>query len=273
MSAGDDSEPVTPATGLFLLFWSYLERADKSLQLLVYALILAVSVATSALLVRLIVNPSPKLGPDRQANPWLWRPFDIAEHVNYDSTGASAPKVLVIRGVDDEAALALAFGAIATALNRFVLRAMWKWLYPVFSFLIVLGLGSAWLGSYLFETGSWLRLDPSLIFWVSSVFWLVLMLGTGIFLILPGLSNARFGREFLFGAMRCEISADSTPDSTRVQIVTLEPMYRELLPQGQKNDESSDAGMRHKIYDHPDCPRKIAKWITDHIRGRPSPSE
>jgi hypothetical protein len=92
------------------------------------------------------------------------------------------------------------------------------------------------------------------------------MLGTGIFLILPGLFNARFGREFLIGAMRCEIATDSTPDSTRLQIVTLEPMYRNCCRKVKKIDASSNSSMRHKIYDHPDCPREIAKWITEHIR-------
>jgi hypothetical protein len=100
-------------------------------RVLLYVLVLAVSAAASALLVRWVINPPPKVPLDRTSNPWPWRPFDIAEHVNYDSTSALAPKVLVIRGVDDEAALALAFGAIATALNRFILTVTWKWLYPV----------------------------------------------------------------------------------------------------------------------------------------------
>lgn len=250
--------------GLFLMFWSYLERSDASGRVLAYVLIFAVSVAVSALLVRLVINPSPKVRPDRRLNPWPWRPFDIAERVNYDTTSALAPKVLVIRGVDDEAALALAFGAIATALNRSILTAMWNWLYPVIGLFVSLGLLASFLGSYLLEPDSWLRLDPSLPTRVGSVFWIVLVLGTGVFLILPGLFNARFGREFLIGAMRCEIAADSVPDSRRVHIVTLKPAYRELVPQGTVNDAPSS--MRHTIYDHPDCSREVAKWIAEHIR-------
>jgi hypothetical protein len=146
--------------------------------------------------------------------------------VNYDSTGPLAPKVLVIRGVDDEAALALAFGAIATTLNRFLLRATWQWMYKLIVFSVFLMAGLTAVG--------WVRFDSSLIMRIAVVGWCVVMFGTGIFLILPGLFNARFGIEFLFGAMRCEIATDSTPHSTRVQIVTLKPMYREMLPQGQK---------------------------------------
>ena len=249
------------AAGLVLLLWSQLERTDTTLPLLIYAVIFAVSAIASKLLVWLIINPWPKMQSDRQAKPWPRRPFDIAERVNYETTGPLAPKVLVIRGVDDEAALVLAFGAIATALNRFVLRAMWKWLYPGISLLVILTLGLSYL----------LRLDPSLTIRVAVVSWCVLMFGTSILLILPGLFNARFGKEFSIGAMRCEIATDSTPDSTQVQIVTLEPTYRELMPQGQKNDTARNSSMRHKIYDHPDCPREIVKWITEHIH-RPPPS-
>jgi hypothetical protein len=83
--------------GLFLLLYSVLEQANTRLSLLIYTSMLAVSAITSALLVRLVINPWPKKQPDRQANPWPWKPFEIAEHVNYDSTGPLAPKVLVIK--------------------------------------------------------------------------------------------------------------------------------------------------------------------------------
>src|SRR5215831_17058420 len=95
------------------------------------------AVAT-ALLVRLIINPSPPPAKRQldQAKTWASRPFTIAEEANYDSAGPHAPNLLVIRGVDDEPALALAFAAIATRINRVAMGAIWKFL---FWFLLLLG--------------------------------------------------------------------------------------------------------------------------------------
>jgi hypothetical protein len=87
--------------------------------------------ALSYLLVRLFMNPSPR--PDkrqlvRRAKTWASRPHEIADLANYDSAGPLTPSMLVIRGVDDEAALALAFGSIASAMSRLAARVITKWM-------------------------------------------------------------------------------------------------------------------------------------------------
>ena len=94
---------------------------------IVLVIVVVLPLAAAPLLVLLIVNPAPpsaKTRSDRQhTRTWAWRPFIIAEAANYDSVGPGAPDLLVIRGVDDEAALTLAFGSIFTAINRVLLRA------------------------------------------------------------------------------------------------------------------------------------------------------
>jgi hypothetical protein len=237
----------------------------------------------ASLLVLLIVNPPPTsvtwFGTwlNRQTKTWARRPFILAEAVNYDSVGPAAPNLLVIRGVDDEAALALAFGSIATAINRFVLRAMWKWIN-----LLIIPLGIGVLVESFVRSG----LDPDLFF--ERIFGdnpgtpvLILFLGLGvamvstfILLLVPALFNGRFGREFLIGAIRCEIATDSTPDSVRARIITLETPYQPLVPNTSirptwrtaLSPQDFSLRMRHKIYDHPDCVPGIVKWIKEHIR-------
>jgi hypothetical protein len=222
-------------------------------------------------LVRLIINPSPppaKRQLDRQTKIWAWRPFDIAEAANYDSVGPQAPDLLVIRGVDDEAALALAFGSIANAINRFALKVMWKWLYPlmsvIVSFFVLLG--------YLLRSGS--GIDFALVLKIGGLSWVVLMASTFVLLLIPGLFNSWFAREFLIGALRCEIAADSAPDSTRARIVTLATPYQPLPIRGlfglrspRAESTSTISSMRHKIYNYPGCAPEIVKWVNEHFES------
>ena len=221
-------------------------------------------------LVRLIINPSPapaKRQLDRQTKSWAWRPFDIAEAANYDSVGPQAPNLLVIRGVDDEAALTLAFGSIANAINRFALKVMWKWLYPLMAWIVSLIL----LQGYLLGPES--RIDPALVQKIGGPIWLSLMVITFFLLLIPGLFNGWFGREFLIGALRCEIGADSAPDSTRARVVTLATPYQPLPMRGlfglrppRAEDASTISSMRHKIYNYPGCAPEIVRWIDEHIQ-------
>jgi hypothetical protein len=195
---------------------------------LVTLVILAVFASTlSALLVYFIINPSPPEAKRQlalQTKTWASRPFTIAEETNYDSGGPHAPNLLVIRGVDDEAALALAFGAIATRINRWILGPLWK-------VALLLSLGSPFvqlvliLGGYHVVFGldieSAISVNRALekgLSTLSALLWAVI----ASLLVSPALFNGRFGREFLIGATRCEVAADSAPDSTRSRIITLQ---------------------------------------------------
>jgi hypothetical protein len=230
----------------------------------------------SYLLVHLILNPSARLGQQAekikarasrffkiakleqlagQIKAWAWRPFMIAKLSNYDSTGPLAPNLLVIRGVDDEAALILASGSIATAISRLAVRFLSG--PKAFWFVLVCNLIRpplhnhipGWLDHYALQPGFFL---------VTSF--------VCFFLLAPGLFNCVFGTEFLTGAARCEIAHDSTPDSTRARIVTLKTPDQE--PSGQ-NNATSASNMHHRIYNYPSCGREIVKWITERV-GRES---
>jgi hypothetical protein len=72
-----------------------------------------------------------------------------------------------------------------------------------------------------------------------------------LFLILAPLCKAAFGREFVGAAFVCEVAADSTPDaSVNLQSITLSPVL-------------ARAGLRHSIYQHPQCADEVARWIRE----------
>jgi hypothetical protein len=250
------------------------QGSDSRAWTAVLSLVAAViTIASPVPLARLLINPSPppaKRQLDRKT--WASRPFRIAEVANYDSAGPHAPNLLVIRGVDDEAALALASGSAANAINRLTLRVMWKWLM-FFGGLIVFGY---WLEKYGLIRLPWI--DAARVDQIGRCTWLVLMVGTFFLLILPGLLNIRFGREFLIGAFRCEIAADSAPDSIRARIVTLEAPYQPLPLRTPAQwlllwwqSPPTTSRMRHKIYNYPGCASEIAKWLNEQVQT-PAPS-
>jgi hypothetical protein len=229
----------------------------------------AVSAVSAPLLVGRIINPTPssaKRLSNRQT--WAWRPFHIAEATNYDSVGPQAPNLLVIRAINDEAALALASGSIGTAFNRFVLRVLWNRLYVVLGIVLTV----------TFPVGLW-RGGPTSIERWATVGFFVVMAGTCLCLLIPGLFKSPFGREFLIGASRCEIATESTPDSIRARIVTLNTPYQGPLTtsdwveallewyrrlRGRQTSTSTALSLRHSIYNNPDCVLEIVKWLNEH---------
>jgi hypothetical protein len=229
----------------------------------------------TALLVRLIINPSPppakrQLG---QAKTWASRPFTIANDANYDSAGPDAPNLLVIRGVDDEAALALAFAAIATRINRVVIGVIWK-LILLFMFLVGLADSLAfwvlnWLGYIDNNSPSALsELHTNI---MRPYGWALLAAAVSalMLVVVPALFRTWFGTEFLIGAARCEVVTDSVPDSTPSRIITLETPYYPPFPWMQAEQaRSSTARMHHKIYNYPGCVPEIVKWVNEHFDGR-----
>jgi hypothetical protein len=169
--------------------------------------------------------------------------------------------IAVIRGVDDEAALILASGSIATAISRLAVRlfsnkkVVWFFIFGTVFFHdlnLLNGYLPGWLYHYLFQPG----------FFALTSF-------VCFFLLAPGLFNCVFGAEFLIGAARCEIAHDSAPDSARARIVTLKTPDQK--PSGQ-NSASSASNMHHRIYNYPSCGQEIVKWITERVRW-PSPSD
>jgi len=236
------------------------------------------AVAT-ALLVRLIINPSPPSAKRQldQAKTWASRPFTIAEETNYDSAGPHAPNLLVIRGVDDEAALALAFAAIATRINRVAMGVIWI-LLLLFTFLLgwvdtLAPWVLIWLGHLDISSPSAL---PELHANIMRPYgWALLAAAVSALMLVavPALFRTWFGREFLIGAARCEVATDSVPDSTPSRIITLETPYYRPLPWVQversKQEPSSTLRMRHKIYNYPGCAPEIVRWVNEHFDSHP----
>jgi len=58
-----------------------------------------------------------------------------------------------------------------------------------------------------------------------------------------------FGQEFAFGSTRCEIASNSAPDSSRAKVVTLARWDTDVL-----------GGLRHSLYNHPECVPQIVLW-------------
>jgi hypothetical protein len=157
----------------------------------------------------------------------------IAENAYYDSKGAAASRMLVIRGVDDEAALSLAAGSLGSRMTYFVLT----WLIPAY-FPIALII---WI---------LVHSDALLIFPLSAV----------LFFFLPGVFKSAFGREFLIKALVCDIVADSVPDTAEwVTAITLPPVKAPSWLQALQ--KFSLLQLRHGIYNHPQCVDEIMRWL------------
>jgi hypothetical protein len=229
---------------------------------------------------------------------WLNAVFDnphaalaIEEKVHYDTKGAAASRMLVIRGVDDEASLSLAAGSIASRLSYLLLVGAIPMLVTMSS-----------LFAALFQL-----LDARWAAVVWGILILCVYLGTLIFFFLPGAFKSFFGREFLVNGLVCDVAVDSGPDTLgQVEVITLRPVYEaassvefpsfpserlfslrwfsEMMRIGwewQKSEwqkspwkagfqfqlargmplSKSSWHLRHGIYNHPDCVDEIARWL------------
>jgi hypothetical protein len=160
---------------------------------------------------------------------------DIQEAAFFPSIDASGPRMLVIRGVDDEASLTLAAGSIGSRLSSLVL-------FIVIPIVYVFGVA---LFALLDWSGVW-KDQSELLFLVVAY---GCAFGALLCLFLPGICKSAFGREFLTTAFVCETAADSAPDSSaRIDSVTLSPVQA-----GQR--------LRHYIYEHPKCVDEIVRWV------------
>jgi hypothetical protein len=217
----------------------------------------------------------------------------IEEAASYDTTVWPAWRMLVIRGVDDEASLSLAAGSIGSRLSYLVLVSL-----PAINMIGLLGIMFAVLMFFF------LSLEPPL--WIESVF-VGAALCSPMFLFLSGVfKSIFFGREFLLNALICDIAVDSVPDTLgQVEAMTLKPfeaassksewisfisgleakwLYRSserffslrwwsdmmrIWRRGWRTGEflklnirfRKSPGLRHRVYNHPACVDEIVPWI------------
>jgi hypothetical protein len=152
--------------------------------------------------------------------------------------------------VDDEASLALAFGAIGTRLSFLLLTQV---LPKLLGAIVLVSLGIV-VTSFVFDfeattTSQMLR---------TAAF--TIGIGLLFFVLVPGIFKSIFGREFLIGALRCDVSADSVSDADgEIRVTTLPP------PAGHRL-----FGVRHFIYSYPECVGAIVDWIVRHKIKNPS---
>jgi hypothetical protein len=146
---------------------------------------------------------------------------------------ASTHRLLVVRAIDDEASLALAFGTTLNYLTTIGIVTVFL-LFGLF-----LGVTS-WIAEELFKAA----LLPLAAGW------------TVLSLLLFGMlvvSRSAHGRELAVSPMECQINTQSTPDAAGLsRIVTLvQHTYVKSL--------------RHGIYDHEDCAKAISNWVRSEL--------
>lgn len=212
--------------------------------------------------------------------PWFsWmegRRKRLVEAVNFNAVRSG--RVLVLRGFVDEATLALAFGAIGAELMHFLLIVL---TFPVRLGASVLAGASSRVGRPLarrvFGTAAesvvegvlpWLMFAGfvSVVGLLISVIapvggaggaggrpafaWYILPLIGLSLLTLSGAAFALHGRELFLHALGLMVTADSVPDSLgKLDVVTLDL------------EAARVAGLRHGLFNHPDCASLVARWI------------
>jgi hypothetical protein len=160
------------------------------------------------------------------------------EHVS----GRNDIQMLVLRAIDDEAALSLAFGAIGTR---------------IVALLSVGGSSIAKLAAGLLVLALWVLLAahffvgpimsfPKIAFKIALFTIFVAPSAVVVSWALAGACRCVYGRELLFRFFRCEVNSHSVPDNLGVscQVRTIEA--------------TSEKGLRHGIYDEPSSWLSIA---------------
>lgn len=186
--------------------------------------------------------------PEDFGTRWCKRPAKIADAAFYDLRKTPPARLLVLRAFDDEAALSLAAGAVATRIANLLAG---KILFYPYLFIVLV--------SFLLPA-----LIPSLSDWAWSPSAILRLIRESMYLGLAALTigimgpmlKGVFGRELFLGAARCEISAESAPDiSDRVDVTTLNPcIFTDMIRR------------RHALYDNEACRNAISEWIWRVVR-------
>jgi hypothetical protein len=189
----------------------------------------------------------------------------LADATRLKSDGAAG--LLVLRAIDDEASLTIAFGAI---LNRIIPRMNYILLATVFA-LAIIALGTT-IVNRSEALGDSLQLPfPDSLVAVNKIFYqetAVYDVPTILIAsIIPGLLGLLFlgrftyGREMVTAPFECQVNSQSAPDGTRIsEVVTL----------------VSRKGFRHRIYDHESSASTIANWTHAQLQtglSRPTKEE
>jgi hypothetical protein len=164
-------------------------------------------------------------------------------------------RMLVLRGVDDEASLALSLGAVTTRVSRLISNIIF---YP---FALVVMYAVPLLISF-----ASMRVDPELgphilgvnLTTVGTLVSVYLTITLASMSWLTSLGMSSFGRELFARGVLCEINSASVPDNDgTVDTFTLSPHRFDFHP-----------GLRHALYNRFQCPEVIAEWIASGLVNR-----
>ncbi|HPE79641.1 MAG: hypothetical protein H6961_01380 [Chromatiaceae bacterium] len=156
-----------------------------------------------------------------------------------------ATNVLVLRGIDDEATLVLAAGAIGNRLSVRLIRIMGFGSVVALALLFCVhfsGSGPTYVRDNLAALSLW-------------GLWLAIP-GLGLlFAMLSGLFKGVYGRELFVRSLLCQVNSHSAPDQPgKLWVITLLPSMREWR------------GLRHGLYDHERTVPTVLNWILRQIR-------
>jgi hypothetical protein len=212
--------------------------------------------------------------------------------------------LLVLRAVDDEAALTLAAATIGNRFSRLLKRSSYKisvlirffFISLVVFILVLIAISFFWsldhfmasasafmtrfpgflqpisdFMAWSFKTRFFQFLQPVFSFEGFPAFARGLVLAFFAFLFLPGVFNSAYGRELLPIFQGCEINSQSTPDSNDRQ----SEFQSESTPTNWgmvvtfHQAEEARRGLRHGLYyDHPQCAERIAGWLQSELASR-----
>lgn len=155
----------------------------------------------------------------------------------------------IIRGVSDEASLALSAGALASRLSLFLN----EYVVQVFLFLLTVSLAfeiGFILWSLIATLPTFINRDLVSAVWQGLV-------GIGVPTLLVARASAMllklvYGRELFLSPPRCEIDTSGVPDVNRnATLTTLDPL-------------KDGDGLHHSIYDHDLCQEIVADYVAAH---------
>ncbi|MGC2318534.1 MAG: hypothetical protein WA615_18900 [Bradyrhizobium sp.] len=150
----------------------------------------------------------------------------------------SAQRLVAIRAIDDEASLVMALGTILNYLAAWSIPiAFWLYLWEWIILGFVFSLFDSWAPTPVLAA--------------------VLAAGLPVLIIilfgLLMLSRSVHGHELAVSPMECQINTQSAPDAVGLsKIITL--VWRTYVK-----------SLRHKIYDHEDCPKAISDWVRSQL--------
>jgi len=200
----------------------------------------------------------------------------VDELVQLTSLSPSVRKhpLLILRAVDDEAALSLAAAAIGNRLSALI--GLWSYrilvatmilILPIliFSLLFVTGEFFGWkflvdFGNKVDEYFDWAMVSTKGGL-ISVPLWAMYVGGFSGFIALflaPGVCKSFFGRELLFNFQTCNINSQTTPDSIdRQSEFHLGSEWGVVVTLANE----SRRGLRHGLYNDPQCVERIAAWL------------